>query len=73
MSVGYKIFILDMGNKYMSVLVMTKVDEGDLYAIKICEKCGRSIRKYDKCDCEIIDWAASNSYLVRSNLRIPVK
>jgi hypothetical protein len=59
MSVGYKIFILDMGNKYMSVLVMTKVDEGDLYAIKICEKCGRSIRKYDKCDCEIIDWAAS--------------
>lgn len=57
----------------MSILVMTKVDEGDLYAIKICEKCGRSIRKYDMCDCEIIDWAASNSDLVRNNLRKPTK
>ena len=57
----------------MSILVMTKVDEGDLYAIKICEKCGRSIRKYDICDCEIIDWAASNSDLVRNNVRKPIK
>jgi hypothetical protein len=57
----------------MSILVMTKVDEGDLYAIKICGKCGRSIRKYDICDCEIIDWAAPNSDLVRNNLRKPIK
>ena len=53
----------------MSILVMTKVDEGDLYAIKICEKCGRSIRKYDICDCEIIDWAALTLISVTKQLK----
>jgi hypothetical protein len=57
----------------MSVLIMTKeVDEVNEYAIKICEKCGRSMRKYDKCDCEIIGWTpASNP--IRNNSRIQVK
>jgi hypothetical protein len=56
----------------MSVLMMIKVDEESLYGIKICEKCGRSIRKYDKCDCEMIDWA-DNSNLVRNKLRNPTR
>jgi hypothetical protein len=55
----------------MSVLMRRRVDEESLYGIKICEKCGRSIRKYDKCDCEMIDWAA-NSDLVRNKLRNPI-
>ena len=46
---------------YMSILILTNVDEGNLFAIKICEKCGRSIRKYDKCDCEFVDLATPRS------------
>jgi hypothetical protein len=58
---------------YMSVLIMTKeVDEVNVYAIKICEKCGRYMRKYDKCDCEIIGWTLTSNP-IRNNSRYQAK